>query len=320
MKTEVDVLIVGAGSAGLSAALMLARSRRRVLLLDGGAPRNAVAAHMHGVLGRDGWSPLELLATGCEEVQRYGAVIENSLAKAIEPGDDGFEVMLSSGAAVGARRVLVSTGLRDELPGIPGLAEQWGIGVAHCPYCDGWEVRDKRISVIATSSTSTHLAQLLRQLSPSVTYFTAGTELDNDGRRGLTARGIGVDDRPISRVVIESGRITGVQLDDGENLDTDVVFVRPRTLPHDDLLVQLDAESSEGPEGRWVTVDAFGRTSVPGVWAAGNVVNPTATVPVAAAAGATAGASINADLVEEDTRLAIAADSQASEKPERTFP
>lgn len=305
---DADVLIVGAGSAGLSAALMLARSRRRVIVLDGGAPRNAVAAHMHGVLGRDGWSPLDLVATGREEIARYGAVVESRAAIAVQGQPDGFTVTLDDGTARTARRLLIAGGLRDDLPPIPGLAEHWGRGVAHCPYCDGWEVRDARLAVLASGPGSLHQVQLVRQLSPRVTYFVEGTELAEADLEALVVRGITVEPRRIASVTSTDGVLSGLRLHDGAELPVDAVFVRPRSLPADELLHSLGAASDPGPDGHnWVTVDATGRTSIPGVWAAGNVVNPAATVPVSAAAGSTAGAAINADLVDDEIRTALSA-------------
>lgn len=306
--TETDVLIVGAGSAGLSAALMLARSRRHVIVLDGGAPRNAVAAHMHGVLGRDGWSPLELIATGREEIARYGAVLESQQAVSAEATPDGFAVTLADGSIRMARRLLIAGGLRDELPPIPGLAEYWGHGVAHCPYCDGWEVRDRRLAVLATGSGvgSLHQAQLLRQLSEHVTYFVEGTELSAPDLEALVVRGISVETRRIAAVTSADGELTGLRLHDGAEIPVDAVFVRPTAVPSDDLLRQLAADVTTDADGTaWTVVDPTGRTSIPGVWAAGNVVNPAATVPVSAAAGSTAGAAINADLVADEITSAL---------------
>jgi thioredoxin reductase len=303
---DADVLIVGAGSAGLSAALMLARSRRRVIVLDGGAPRNAVAAHMHGVLGRDGWSPLELVATGRREVEDYGAAIEQRAAVAAERTAVGFVVTLDDGTTRTARRLLVAGGLRDELPDVPGLAGQWGRGVAHCPYCDGWEVRDKRLGVLATAATSAHFAQLVRQLSERLTYFVEGTELPPESREALLARGISVEERRIAFVTSSRDRLTGVRLQDGAELPLDAVFVRSATHPADGLLRQLGAATAVAPDGTsWVSVDATGRTSVAGLWAAGNVVDPSATVPLASAAGTRAGMAVNADLVEDEVRLSL---------------
>ncbi|MDQ0895074.1 NAD(P)/FAD-dependent oxidoreductase [Agromyces ramosus] len=307
-----DVIIVGGGSAGLSAALMLVRARRRVLVLDGGAPRNRFAAHMHGVLGRDGWSPLELLAQGRAEVERYGGVVrtaEVASASAEHGSEPGFAVSLATGERHVARRMLVATGLRDELPGIPGLAEQWGNGAVVCPYCDGWEVRDRRIGVIATGERSIHQVQLLRQWSPTVVFFTNGTDVTADDLSGLTARGIGVERRAVDHVVADDdGLLRGIRLADGSEVPLDSIFLGPRFAPNDALLVGLGAEAGEGfgPGGDWVGVDPTGRTSVPGLWAAGNVVSPGASVPVAAGAGNLAGAAINADLIDEEIRLALA--------------
>jgi thioredoxin reductase len=303
---DADVLIIGAGSAGLSAALMLARSRRRVIVLDGGAPRNAVAAHMHGVLGREGWSPLDLVATGRDEVARYGAIIESQRAASVARDDELFVVGLADGTTLTARRLLFAGGLRDELPAIPGLAEHWGRGVAHCPYCDGWEVRDQRIAVLASGPASLHQVQLVRQLSPAVTYLVEGTELPEPDLAALVARGIAVETRRVKSVIATDGVLSGLRLHDGAELPVEAIFVRPRAIPADELLHALGAASEAGSDDHpWVTVDATGRTSIPGVWAAGNIVSPAATVPVSAAAGSTAGAAINADLVADEIRSAL---------------
>ena len=305
-----DVIIIGGGSAGLSAALMLVRARRRVLVLDGGSPRNGVAAHMHGVLGRDGWSPLELLATGRDEVARYGGVVVTGDVAGAEAIESGFAVTLGSGERHVARRLVVATGLRDELPEIPGLAEQWGTGAVVCPYCDGWEVRDRRIAVLATGPRSMHQVQLLRQWSPDVTYVTNAGELADDAFAALSARGIAVERRAVAGVEAhDDGRLRGIRFADGDLVEVDSVFLGPRFVPNDALLRGLGAAASavEGfGDGTWVEVDAMGRTSVPGVWAAGNVVNPGASVPVAAGAGNLAGAAINGDLIEEEIRDALA--------------
>jgi thioredoxin reductase len=290
---------------------MLGRSRRRVLVLDGGSPRNSVAAHMHGVLGRDGWSPLELLKTGRAEVERYGVVIHSAQVATATRAMGGFTVTLTTGERHVARRMLLATGLRDQLPDIPGLAGQWGSGVAHCPYCDGWEVRDRRLGVLATGPMSVHQAQIVRQLSPYVTYFTNGTELSDEARRGLLARGFVVDDRPVLRIMTDGPELRGVEFNDGESVSIDAIFVRPPSLPIDDLASSLGAGKSEAFDGgQWLTVDGTGRTSTPGLWAAGNVVNPGATVPVASAAGSMAGAAINADLVNEEIALALTNEGQ----------
>lgn len=324
-QTSWDVIIVGGGSAGLSAALMLGRSRRRVLVLDEGSPRNRFAGHMHGVLGRDHTSPLDLLADGRAELERYEgvtvrggiAVDARALDDAAEPGSTAepngrgprVALELADGERLHARRLLVASGLRDALPPVPGLAEQWGRGAFICPYCDGWEVRDRRIAVLAASAAQVHQAQLMRQLSVDVTFFAHGAELTAEARAGLTARGISVEDRAVAAVVADDGgRLRGIRLDDGTELATDAIFAGPVPEPNDPVLRRLGADRAPHPMGgEFVVVDAMGRTSVPGVWAAGNVTDPRSSVPFAMAAGSMAGAAINADLVEEEVRAALAA-------------
>lgn len=308
--TTWDAIIVGGGSAGLSAALMLGRSRRRVLVVDDGRPRNRFAGHMHGVLGRDHTSPLDLLAAGRAELGRYeGAVVRPGNVAEASAVDGGFEVVLDDGDRHEGRRMLVATGLRDDLPQIPGLAEQWGRGAFVCPYCDGWEHRDHRVAVLATSAANVHQAQLMRQLSDDVTFFGHGIDLPPEARAGLVARGIRIEERPVARVVAdEEGRLRGIRLDDGTDAAADAIFVGPTPVANDATLRVLDARTAPHPMGgEFVEVDAMGRTSVPGLWAAGNVTDPRSSVPFAMAAGNLAGAAINADLVEEEVRVAIAA-------------
>ena len=314
-RTEWDVIIVGGGSAGLSAALMLGRSRRRVLVVDGGEPRNRFSEHMHGVLGHDHSSPLDLLAAGRAELTRYGDVVVESgtVASAMPLDTDaiGFEVELESGERHTARRMLLATGLRDELPDIPGLAEQWGRNAALCPYCDGWEVRDRRIAVIATTAGNTHQAQLMRQLSPHVTFYAQGANLAPAARAGLEARGVAIESRRVAEVVgDENGGLRGIRLDDGTEHEADAIFVAPHPVPNDRLLRDLRARTIRQDGVDWVLVDPSGRTNVRGLWAAGNIATAQSSVPVAMAAGNLAGSGINGELVEEDVREAIAAKGQ----------
>lgn len=314
-RSEWDVIIVGGGSAGLSAALMLGRSRRRVLVVDGGEPRNRFSAHMHGVLGHDHSPPLGLLAAGRAELTRYDdVVVESGTVVSASPLDIdgiGFEVLLETGERHTARRMLVATGLRDELPDIPGLTEQWGRNAALCPYCDGWEVRDRRIAVIATDAANTHQAQLMRQLSPRVTFYSQGVNLRDAARAGLEARGILIESRTAVELVgDEIGGLRGVRLEDGTENEADSIFVAPRPVPNDGLLNDLRARSIRQNGVSWVLVDASGRTNVRGLWAAGNIATAQSSVPVAMAAGNLAGSDINGDLVEEDIREALAVRQQ----------
>jgi thioredoxin reductase len=302
MEQQWDVIIVGGGSAGLSAALMLGRARRRVLVLDDGEPRNAVAAHMHGVLGHDGRPPLELLAMGHDELARYG--VERRPAHATDARLERSGVVVAADRQeLRARRLIVATGLSDELPDVPGIEAHWGAGVVVCPYCDGWEHRDRRIAVLATSPGSVSYVQLLRQWSSDVVFLTGDIpEPEAADLAGLEARGIEIERRGIHSVVADGDRLRGIELADGDVLEVDVIFTHTKVTPNDTLLRALGAELND--QG-WAVVDSSGRTTVPSVWAIGNLVNESANVPVSIAAGSMAGGAINMDLVAEDIALAI---------------
>jgi thioredoxin reductase len=317
-----DVVVIGGGAAGLSAALVLGRARRRVAVVDGGQPRNAPAPHMHGFLSRDGLPPRELIAAGRDEVQRYGVeVIENQVLE-IEPG---FSLRLRGGEVLTARRILIATGAGDELPDIPGARERWGRDFLHCPYCHGWEVRDQPIGVLATQSGSVQYAQLVRQWSDDVVFFSHKQTLSAAERLQLDARRITIVDGVVARLLIEDDRLSGVELDEGRVIARTAVFIRPANLPHADVL--LDQLGVEVDEAGFIAVDATGRTSTPGVWAAGNAVDPRAQVIAAAGAGNGAAIAMNADLVEEDVRNAMESaiaperrTATATNKTERTYP
>lgn len=296
-----DVVIVGGGAAGLSAALVLGRARRRVVVVDAGSPRNAPAAHMQGFLSRDGMPPSELLAVGRAEVAAYGVEVVDGTVDSIEPG---FAVRLVGGRSLSARRLLVATGVGDELPDIPGVRERWGRDLLHCPYCHGWEVRDQALGVLGTHPAAVQHALLVRQWSADVIFFTHTREIRADEQAQLDARGIRVEHGEVVRLVIEVDHLTGVELGDGRVIPRSAVFVRPGNVPHPDgLLPGLGCELD--PDG-FAVVDRTGRTSVDGVWAAGNVVDPRAQVITSAGAGSAAAIAINADLVQEDVDRATA--------------
>ncbi|MFC9970938.1 NAD(P)/FAD-dependent oxidoreductase [Spirillospora sp. NPDC127200] len=293
-----DVVVIGAGAAGLNAALLLGRARRKVVVVDAGEPRNAPAAHMHGFLSRDGLPPATLLELGRAEIARYGVGI---IQGRVEQIDHGHLVRLVGGPVLRARRILVATGLRDELPDIPGVRDRWGEDVLHCPYCHGYEVRDRALGVLGTAPGAVHQALLLRQWSDDVVLFAHTLELDGEDHERLTARGVRIIDGEIERVVAEDGGVSGVGLADGRMIPREAVFLFPRMVPHDALLTGLGCETENG----WVVTDRTGRTTVPGVWAAGNVIDPRAQVVTAAGMGSAAGFAINADLVEEDVERAV---------------
>jgi thioredoxin reductase len=305
-----DVVVIGGGAAGLNGALQLARSRRSVLVVDAGQQRNRPAHAVHGLLGHDGLPPAQLLARGRDEVRGYGGkVVTGSVAAVHGDLGSGFTVTLADGRAARARRLLVTSGLVDELPDIPGLRERWGRDVVHCPYCHGWEVRDQAIGVLASGPRSVHQALLFRQLSDDVVYFRHGTVLDDAEAAQLAARGIRVVDGEVSALVIAGDRLAGVRLADGGVVPRQAVAVGGRMTARAGFLADLGLKPSEHPGGMGshIPADPAGRTEMPGVWAAGNVTDLFAQVGAAAAAGALAGAVINADLVEEETRRAVEA-------------
>ncbi|MGW5121986.1 NAD(P)/FAD-dependent oxidoreductase [Streptomyces noursei] len=297
---EWDVVVVGAGAAGLNAALVLARARRRVAVIDGGAPRNAPADRMHGFLSRDGMPPTALLEVGRAELATYGAALLTGRVDEITPA---LGVRLAGGPELRARRVLVATGLRDELPDIPGLRERWGRDLLHCPYCHGYEVRDQPLGVLGSGPGAVHHALLLRQWSPDVVLFPHHGEPTDDERERLTARGVRIVGGTVARLLTEDDRLRGVELADGRVVPRTAVFVQPRMVPHDALLTALGCARDEAG---WVITDAAGRTDVPGVWAAGNVVDPRAQVVTAAGMGAAAAFALNLDLVTEEVERAVA--------------
>jgi thioredoxin reductase (NADPH) len=268
---------------------------------------------VHNYLGREGTPPGELLAAGRAELAGYGGQFVSDTVVGAGRVDGGFRVSLAGGRTVGARRLLVGTGLVDELPDVPGLAERWGRDVLHCPYCHGYEVRDRAIGILATGPSAMHQALLFRQLSDDVTVFLhTAPELGPDEREQLAARGVSVVAGEVVGVEVVDDRLTGLRLRSGEVVPRDAVVVAPRFVARAEVLGSLglqavDQEMAGVVVGSVVPADANGATAVPGVWVAGNVADLRAQVVVSAAAGLTVGAMINAELVAEDTRLAVEA-------------
>jgi thioredoxin reductase len=302
-----DVVIVGGGAAGLSAALTLARARRRVTVVDAGEPRNAPVDGVHGLLALDGLSPAELLARGRKEVLGYGGEIVEGEVVEVSGALDGFTLVLRDGGRLWARRLLIATGLIDELPDIPGVRGQWGHGVLHCPYCHGWEVRDRWVGVLSTGPMSVHQALMFRQWTPRVGFFADDHDLVPEDRARLEALDIAIVAGRIERLEVDHDHVTGVRLADGELLEVDVAAVSPRMVARAEVFAGIGVEPTEHPVGSFIETDATGRTSVPGVWAAGNASDLSAQVSSAAAEGARAAQHINADLVMADADKAVAA-------------
>ena len=302
---DADVAVVGGGLAGLGAALTLGRARRSVLVVDAGHPRNAPAAHMHGYLTRDGENPLEMLRMGREEVRGYGGrVIDGTVVSIARVEDGRFRLTTAEGRSHHARRVLVTTGLVDEYPDLPGLRERWGRDVVHCPFCFGWELRERALGVLGTSPVAVMQALMWRQWSSDVVLFLhTAPEPSAEQSRRLAARDIAVIPGEVAAIESDDDRVTGVRLASGKVHPREAVVISPWFEARHDLLVPLGATLVEHPAGigRQVQADASGFTGVPGVWVAGNVLDVTAGVMQSAASGVTAAAALNADLTLEDT-------------------
>jgi thioredoxin reductase len=298
-----DVAVIGGGAAGLSAALVLARARRSVVVIDAGEPRNASAARMQGFLSRDGMAPGDLLAAGRDEVIGYGGeVIADTVAGLMSSASGRFGLLLDSGRALTARRILVTTGLADQVPSIPGVAERWGKDLLHCPYCHGHEVRDQPLGVLGGTAGAVQHALLVRQWSRDVVFFTHTTRPSDEEREQLTARAIGIVEGAVAELVVEREALAGVRLEDGRVVPRTAVFVRPGFAPVNDFVRGLGGRTDEAG---WPLVDATGRSTVDGLWVAGNAANPRAQVITAAGEGSAAAIAINNDLTDEDVRDAV---------------
>ncbi|RLP77987.1 NAD(P)/FAD-dependent oxidoreductase [Mycetocola tolaasinivorans] len=309
-ETDVDVVIVGGGAGGLSAALTLARARRRTLVIDAGAPRNAPAAGAHGLLGLEGIPPLELLERGRAEVRAYGGDIRPGTVSDIEasPGGHHFTVHVGEGAehvAITARRIILATGLTDELPDIPGVRERWGREVLHCPYCHGWEVRDQPIGILATGPNSVHQARLFHQWSRDIVFFTREQPLAAETREEFAALGIRIIEAAVAGLDIADDALAGVRLEDGTLVPRTAVVVAPAMHANVAACASLNLAITEIPMGTFITADPTGQTSTPGVWVVGNAADLGAQVGAAAAAGVRASAVVNAHLVDEDAAAAV---------------
>ncbi|WP_181272745.1 NAD(P)/FAD-dependent oxidoreductase [Brevibacterium oceani] len=310
----VEVAIVGGGVAGLAASVALARSLRSVVVIDAGQPRNAPSAHAHNVLGNEGINPLELVAKGRAEAEDYGVafldatVTEARTTHSPEAGPGHrFELTTSVGIVVRAQRIIIATGLTDELPDVPGLAEGWGETVLHCPYCHGYEVRGQRLGIIGTTAMSYHQAMLFSQLSNDVTLIRHNApEPDDDQVRMLDSLGIEYIDAHIPEVdrtdagtVLSLKRRTVDAVAVVETLTFDALAVGGYARANSELFGQLGGEVDEHPSGMgtYIPTQMAGQTAVPGVWAIGNSADMSAMVVASAASGVLAGAHVNADLI-----------------------
>ncbi|MDH1523911.1 NAD(P)/FAD-dependent oxidoreductase [Achromobacter mucicolens] len=293
-----DVIIIGGSFAGLSAAMQLARARRQVLLVDAARPRNRYAAQAHGFLGQDGVPPQEIVANARAQLARYPTVsfLDGEAIQALAQ-DGGFAVVMAGGEQVRGARLILATGMRDELPPLPGLQARWGQTVLHCPYCHGFEVAGEPLGVLAAHPMSVHQAMLLPDWGPT-TYFTQGQfEPSPEDARHLAARGVRVERTPVVALRGDAPALTGVVLADGREVPLRALFVASRVHMASPLAGQLGCEFDEGPLGPVIRVDDMKQTTVPGVFAAGDASTPMSNATLASASGVMAGVCAHRSLV-----------------------
>jgi thioredoxin reductase len=295
-----DAIVVGGSFAGLSAAMQLARARRQVLVIDAGLPRNRFAAASHGFLGQDGKPPYDILREAARQLSAYPTVrIVRGAATGVSPVEGGFTVAWDDGRDGGEEqtaRLVLATGVRDELPAIPGLQERWGRTVLHCPYCHGYEVAGRALGVLASSPVSAHQAVLLPDWGPT-TFFTQGVfELDAEQAAQLASRGVRVETAPVVELLGEAPDLEAVRLADGRVLSLQALFMAPRVHMASPLAEALGCAFEEGPLGPYIRVDDRKQTTVAGVYAAGDAAAPTHNATLASAGGVLAGVGAHQSL------------------------
>ncbi|MFM0206257.1 NAD(P)/FAD-dependent oxidoreductase [Paraburkholderia sediminicola] len=290
MQTQHDVIVVGGSFAGLSAAMQLARARRKVLVVDAGFPRNRFASHAHGFFGQDGKPPAEIIREAALQLAAYPTVQwVNGEAVTARRTDNAFCVALADGHTEFGSRLILATGVRDELPAIPGLQERWGTTALHCPYCHGFEVRDRRLGVLGNHALSVHQALLIPEWGPT-TYFTQGIfEPDAEQIAQLDARSVRIERSPVTELLGQAPHLEALRLADGRVVAIDALFVAPRTHMGSPLAEQLGCAFDDGPLGAVIKVDDLKQTTVEGVYAAGDATNKMTNATFASAAGVAAG-------------------------------
>lgn len=293
-----DVIIVGGSFAGLSAAMQLARARKKVLVLDTRQPRNRYAASSHGFPGQDGQAPVQIGARLLAELCTYStATVRQVGATAAERSGAGFVISLDDGSQVTGRRLVLAYGVRDSLPDLPGLRDRWGATVLHCPYCHGYELDRQPVGVLAQGEMAVHQAMMLPDWGPTTLFTQGRLTLAPEQRSALQARGVSIEDTPIAALLGNAPALDGVRLGDGRTLPLAGLFLAPRTNPSSDLAEQLGCAHQDGPTGPYVSVQATGATSVPGVFAAGDLASPMPNATLAAASGVLAGGAAHRSLI-----------------------
>lgn len=294
-----DVIIIGGSFAGLSAAMQLGRARRKVLLIDAGLPRNRFADASHGFLGQDGKAPAEIVREASRQVLAYPTVeILHREALSATADGDGFLVVHAGGEARG-RRLILATGVVDNLPDIKGLKERWGATVLHCPYCHGYEVRDRALGVLANHPMAGHQAAMLPDWGPTTLYTQGKFEPDAETLALLERRGVTIERQPIVAVLGQAPAMEAVRLADGRVAVANALFVAPKTVLAGPFAGQLGCAIDEGMLGPMVRVDDFKATTVPGVYAAGDAARAMHNATFASGDGVMAGVSAHQSLMRD---------------------
>lgn len=293
-----DAIIIGGSFAGLSAAMYIARGRRSVCIVDTGAPRNRFASHSHGFFAQDGSAPGTMLATARAQVAAYPTttfVSSAAISATREP--HGFSVTLATGDVIESARLVLAFGISDELPPIPGLAERWGQSVIHCPYCHGFEFSGQRLGVLHVSPKSVHQAMLIAEWGPTTFYLNGAPMPDAATLAQLQARGVTIEPSPLIALHGNGATLSAIELADGRMAPIDALYLGPRTRLNSDIAQQLGCEMDEGTFGQVIRIDAQQATTVPGVYAAGDITRSAHNVTWAAADGVMAGTALHRSLV-----------------------
>ena len=293
-----DALIIGGSFAGLSAAMQLARANRAVCVVDGGEPRNRFAAASHGFFGQDGMPPGEMLAQARGKLAAYPSVrFVDGLAREATVEGDGFAIKVDGGPSLISRKLVLAFGLKDDLPDLPGLRERWGATVNHCPYCHGYEFLHHLLGVLNLHAHSAFQAQLIADWGPTTFFLNGGARPDDETSARLAARNVTIEPEKVVALEGESPDLTGVRLADGRFVELASLFVAPRTSFQCPIAEQLGCVLDDGPLGRVIQTDATKQTSVPGVYAAGDIARPMHNATFASADGVMAGAGVHHALI-----------------------
>ncbi|MEQ4513106.1 MAG: NAD(P)/FAD-dependent oxidoreductase [Dickeya sp.] len=288
-----DVIIIGGSFAGLAAALQLGRARRKVIVLDTGLPRNRFADRSHGVLGHDHKLPQDILTDARQQLARYPTIkLVSARAESVSGAIDDFSVLTSDGESLRARRLILSYGVADQIPAVPGFAEGWGSNIVPCPYCDGFEVADRHWGLVWSGPMSHNYVRLYHDWTNTLTVFADGHDIPADIRADLAHRGIPVIDGRITEVDHDASHNATIRLDVAPSVAVDILFAHPRNKPSARLHESLGLATVDTPQGIALKVDERRETSMPGIYAAGDLANPAMhSVTTAVWQGAMAGIS-----------------------------